>query len=86
MAAEVLSELLTETEHTGNVEYVLKAGEPYAFTLNGDGAWAHWDGVVYVNFTAGSGKNLRGYVPVSGKIQLNWGSGTVTAGFILSPR
>ena len=87
MATKPLKELADDTTHDVEfTEYTLIPGEPYVFSMNGVGVWGYWDGVAYVAFTAGSGKNLRGYAPQSGKVRVHRTSGTVTAGFILSPR
>jgi hypothetical protein len=79
LVLEELEEAIVATD----TEYLLAAGQPYAFSCNGTGVWKHWDGVDYVSYAVGTvdGKNFVGNAPVSGKVKLDVTGGAVTGGF-----
>tara|TARA_R110002110_G_scaffold262360_3_gene478166 strand:+ start:894 stop:1148 length:255 start_codon:yes stop_codon:yes gene_type:complete len=80
--SDLISDQLVEASVTADTEYRITGGADYQFNLNGTATWDFWDGVAFVPYTAGSGKNFIGAAPVSGRVQINVGSGTAVGSFI----
>ena len=62
-------------------EYLLDPDYEYVFTLNGTATWQVWNGAAWLDYeeSTGTSQAFVAWPPPTGRVQLAYGSGSVTA-------